>query len=238
MVLRGCLVVALATFAACRDVPEPDHPSLDAPVVPIDGATLPDGALVDDAAPDASPDAPLDDGEDGTPTRLPCVTPDGTAMADGVYGRLDGILVAVAAPGGTDRSCPHDDDHVHLQVRANGATYDIAINVGDDVHSQTFDRALFAPAWTEGWQPGGFVEYTGLGIHANTIPLPAPGALVADLVHDLATANHVSIYASGYGPDGAHLVHRNGGGRDGLVVTHPLAAAAHARAFSFSNQSY
>jgi hypothetical protein len=236
MVVRAALVIAL--LAGCRDVPARDPETSDAPVVQIDGAVLADGALVIDAGPDASLDAPIDYGEDGMPTRLPCVVPDGTAMADGVYGRLDGILVAVAPPGTADRTCHPDSEHVHLQVRASGMTYDIAVNVGNDVHSQTLDRALFAPAWTEGWQPGGFVEYTGLGIHSDTIPLPGTGVLIQDLVADLATANHISIYATGYGPDGAHLVHRNGGGRDGLIVTHPLAAMAHARAFSFSSQDY
>lgn len=228
MVLRGCLLGVLAALAGCRDLPDRDRGSFDAPV-----------AAADAAVPgEAGPDASIDDTQDGPPVRLPCVTPTGSAMADGVYGRLDGILVAVAAPGTADRGCPRDSDHVHLQVRASGAIYDIAINVGNDVHSQTLDRALFAPAWTEGWQPGGAVEYTDLDLHAATIPLPAHGVLIQDLVHDLATANHVSIYATGYGPDGAHLVHRNGGGRDGLVVTHPLAASAHARAFSFSDQDY
>ncbi len=236
--LRSYLPVVLATLAACRDVPE--RGTFDAPVATVDGAPPSDGASPGDgtAPDDATRDAPIDDGDDGMPIRLPCVAPTGTAMADGVYGRLDGILVAVAPPGTADRTCHPDSDHVHLQVRAGGAIYDIAINVGNDVHSQTFDRALFSPAWTDGWQPGSFVEYTGLGIHSTTIPLPAPGALIQALVDDLATANHISIYATGYGPDGAHLVHRNGGGRDGLVVTHPLAASAHARAFSFSNQDY
>jgi hypothetical protein len=46
------------------------------------------------------------------------------------------------------------------------------------------------------------------------------------------------VFATGYGPDGAHLVHRNGNGRDGLVVTQPLSRPAHVRMFSFSSQTF
>jgi hypothetical protein len=55
---------------------------------------------------------------------------------------------------------------------------------------------------------------------------------------DLANANHISIYGTGYGPDGAHLIHRNGGGHDGLLITQPLSTPSHARLFSFSSQAF
>ena len=56
---------------------------------------------------------------------------------------------------------------------------------------------------------------------------------------ELATVNYVSIYGTGYTTDdGAHLIHRNGQGHDGLVVTHPLSATGHARLFSFSSQTF
>ena len=54
----------------------------------------------------------------------------------------------------------------------------------------------------------------------------------------MANANHVSIFATGYGPGGAHLVHRNGGGNDGAIVLDPLAPKAHLFVFHFSNQSF
>lgn len=224
--VRAAVLAWLA--AGCRDVP--DRP---APGELVDAA-LPDGAFV-------LPDAPADYGEDGMPIRRPCLqTPTGSGLAASQYGRLDGFLVAVVPLD--YRGCQGDDDHLHLQVLVDGKIYDIAVNVGADVHSQTFDRALFAPAWSEGWHPDGssdiFVEYTGLGLHSDTMPLPGTTALVQAMTADLAYANHISIYAIGYGPDGAHLVHRNGGGRDGLIVTHPLAGVAHARAFSFTDQSF
>jgi len=222
-VLLGLAGLALAgALPGCRDVPP--HREL-----PVDAA-LDVGA---------ASELPVDYGEDGMPMRRPCLqTPTGTALANGAYGRLDGYLVAIVPLG--YHGCHGDTDHLHLQVAADGLIYDIAVNVGGDVHSQTLDRALFAPAWSEGWHSDAsvFVEYTGLGIHSDTIPLPGTTALAQAMTDELGNANHISIYATGYGPDGAHLVHRNGGGRDGLIVSHPLAAEAHARAFSFTDQSF
>ncbi len=197
------------------------------------------GAGLDrDAPADATPSDTPPDPVDGTPVRQACVMANGTVMSDGTFGRLDGTIVAVTPPGAVDGTCQPDADHVHVQVRAHNKVYDIAINVGADVHSQTFDRPLFDPAWSEGWHTGVFVEYTGIGLHSTTIPLPKAGELIDAVLTDLATANHISVYATGYGPEGAHRVHRNSQGRDGLLVTHPLRAPAHARAFSFSNQTF
>jgi hypothetical protein len=50
--------------------------------------------------------------------------------------------------------------------------------------------------------------------------------------------NHISVFGTGYGPDGAHLIHRNGQGHDGLLVTQPLSTPAHARLFSFTTQAF
>jgi hypothetical protein len=70
------------------------------------------------------------------------------------------------------------------------------------------------------------------------MPLGTKAGLTQDLMNDLATANHVSVFATGYGPDGAHLVHRNGSNHDGMVVTDPLSTPSHARMFSFSDQQF
>jgi hypothetical protein len=196
----------------------------------VDG---PPGDPGDAAAPDA------DDGTDGMPVRRPCVAPSGTVLADGAFGRLDGLLVAIIPPG--PRSvCNADNDHVHLQIAVGSGVYDIAVNVGSDVHSLTFDHSLFGAPWLEGWHTGAdvFVDYGGLGIHSTTIPLSTPAALVGAITTDLAAANHVSIYATGYGPQGADLVHWNGNRRDGLIVSQPLSATAHMRAFSFTAQTF
>lgn len=186
-------------------------------------------------------DAPGPDASevDGPPTRVPCTNQLGTAMTD-EFGRLDGILVAVVPPGGG--GCNADSGHIHLQVRMNSAVYDISVNVGEpsmqDVHSTTRDIKMPGPAWSEGWHPAIGNDYVALGIHAGDLPLLTRAQITSDLMAELATANHISVFAIGYGPDGGHLVHRNGNGRDGLLITKPLASAARVRMFSFSNQTF
>jgi hypothetical protein len=175
-------------------------------------------------------------GVDGAPMRRPCTNTLGTALT-ATYGRLDGYLVAVV-PAGTG-TCNGDADHIHLQVLANNAVYDVAVNVGattHDVHTTT--RELSFSAWTEGWHPGVQEDYVALGVHAADLPLETAAKIASDLATDFSTTNHISIFATGYGPDGTHLVHRNGSSHDGLIVTHPLSSPAHARMFSFSTQSF
>lgn len=158
------------------------------------------------------------------------------------YGRLDGILVAIVLPNA--RGCRGDDNHLHLQISAAAAIYDIAVNIGEadpatnDVHSTEHDLALIGPPWSEGWHLDvAPADYTLLGVHAGDLPLHSQADNTQALVDQLAIANHVSIYATGFGPDGAHLVHRNAGG-DGMVVTEPLSPVSHARLFSFTNQTF
>lgn len=198
----------------------------------------PDAPAADAFAPDAFVPVHV---EDGTPTRRTCTSQFGSALTP-AFGRLDGLLVAIVPPGGGP--CNADSDHVHLQVLANGATYDIAITVADtdtgaeDVHTTTIDHALVGPAWAEGWHTGVLVDYVSIGVHSAALPLRTKAQLVSDLMASLATANHVSVFATGYGTDGAHLVHRNGQGHDGLLVTEPLSNPAHARLFSFTSQAF
>jgi len=131
-----------------------------------------------------------------------------------------------------------------LQIRMNAMIYDIAIDVTDeatmtdDVHTTTRDAALPGDPWSEGWHTGVLADYTSFGLHSTDLALDSKADLVQTLQTDLATANHVSIYATSYGPDGAHLVHRNGSGHDGILVTEPLSTPAHLRFFSFTDQSF
>jgi hypothetical protein len=200
----------------------------------------------------ATPDAAVGDGrpvdgavvhvDDGTPVRKPCSKVFGTALSAS-YGRLDGTLVAIVPPGGGG-GCNADADHVHLQVQANGAVYDVAVNVnpitaGDQVHTTTRDLPLPGGLpWTEGWHTGVANDYTAFGVHAADLAATSKAQLTTDLMNELATVNHITIFATGYGPDGVHLVHRNGNGRDGLVITQPLSTPAHARLFSFTTQNF
>ncbi len=188
---------------------------------------------------DASPPGDAADNGDGTPIRLPCTDQFGNALTS-TFGRLDGILVSIVMPGGSH--CNSDASHVHLQVRANGAVYDVAVNVGSggqqDVHTTTRDIALVGPAWSEGWHTNISDSYVTLGVHSSDIPLQTAAEIIAALQSDLATANHITIFGTGYGPDGAHLIHYNGSGHDGLIVTKPLSTTTHARLFSFTSQSF
>ena len=191
---------------------------------------------------DASSDASADD---GTPTRMACTSTFGQALtATATFGRLDGYLVAIVPPSGGNQ-CNEDTSHVHLQVEMSGDVYDVAIDVTDaqtgvdDVHSATFDRAMPVDlAWAEGWHTGLLVDYVAYGVHSADLPLFAKADLVSTLTSDLASANHVSIYATTYGSDGVHLVHRNGGGHDGAIVTQPLSPTAHVRLLAFTSQAF
>ena len=183
---------------------------------------------------------------DGTPVRQACTSNFGNALpSSGTFGRLDGYLVAIVPPGSTN-GCNDDSSHVHLQIKMNGAIYDIAIDATDsatrtdDVHTMTTDVPMPAgPAWAEGFHTGVTIDYpTTFGVHSSNLPLQTKAQIVSAFQTDLATVNHISIYTTTYGSDGAHLVHRNGSGHDGAVVTEPLSPTSHVRLLSFSDQSF
>ena len=208
-------------LAACGS----SHPATsDAPVVAIDGA------------PDAIVPVHVDD---GTPTRQACTSNFGAALTKS-FGRMDGYLVAIVPPGGG--ACNADSDHVHLQIKIAGSIYDVAVDVDsptvEDVHTGTRELVMPGAAWSEGWHPGGIIDYIALGVHAPDLALGTKASLVAEFMTDLANVNHISVYATGYGPDGAHLVHRNGFGHDGLIITQPLSTPSHVRFLSFTSQSF
>ena len=78
----------------------------------------------------------------------------------------------------------------------------------------------------------------GVGLHKTDFTVGTKAQLAADLTAELANVNHISVFATTYGPDGAHLVHRYGISRDGVIVTQPLSSPAHARMYAFSDQSF
>jgi hypothetical protein len=188
-----------------------------------------------------SGDVPLDvpvHVDDGTPTRMSCVNSFGGELTQN-FGRLDGFLVAIVPVGAS--GCNGDSDHLHLQIRMHGAIYDVAVNVGtkgaSDVGTTTRELWL-ADSWEEGWHTGLGINYVAMGVHSTDMP-PRPSTQNAsDITADLASANHISIFGTGYGPDGVHLVHRNFSSHDGLIVTEPLSAPVHARMVAFSNQTF
>jgi len=194
-----------------------------------------------DATPVVVPDAAADaqDLPDGLPTRVPCTNNLGAGLTT-EHGRLDGTLVALVQPGAN--GCNGDADHLHLQVLMNGSTYDVAINVSDPnlVYFAERDLALPGIAWSEGWHanPVGALDYVGLGLHAVDFTPTAKAALAAQITSELADANHISVYMTGYGPDGGHNVHRRGLSVDGAIVIRPLSATPHQLFFHFANQNF
>jgi hypothetical protein len=215
-------IAGMLSAAACR---EPDAETTDA-----SSPGSPDGT--------GRPDAAISNGEDGTPIRQPCTNNFGTKLTRD-FGRLDGILVAVLDPmksGTPGEDCNVDRTHVHLQIKAQGEIYDVAINIA--VASTTVNTPLSGIPWTDGWHTGFGVDYVALGKPGAAFPDNSPAEIVDAIKNDLATVNHISVYGVGYGPDGAHLIHRNGRDRDGALVTAPLSGAAKWRLFKFSNQSF
>jgi hypothetical protein len=171
---------------------------------------------------------------DGTPQRVTCTSSLGNALST-VHGRIDGRLVALVPT--TQKGCNSDSTHLHLQIAMNGSTYDVAVNL--DALTDELDAPLPDGPWAEGWHSTMALDYvTNLGLHAGTFTAGTVDGIQQHLVAALANVNHISIFATGYGPDGAHLVHRQGGGRDGAIFIDPLSPTAHGFVFHFNTQTF
>jgi hypothetical protein len=221
--LASTLALLLGLVAACSDQTVATAPPSDPNVVtPEDDAGT---ATEADAAPAF---------DDGTPTRVACVSALGSGLSP-AHGRLDGTLVSIV--GANDRGCPNDPSHLHLQVKMNSAIYDIAINL-DGLEGET-DAHMPGIPYAEGWHPMD-LDYIGdLGLHSTAITLTTPGAIRDRVATALAKANHISIFGTGYpGSDGAHIVHYKGAGLDGAIVVNPSAPQAHVIAFRFDNDTF
>jgi hypothetical protein len=158
-----------------------------------------------------------------------------------VHGRLDGYLVAIVPP--TSHGCNADSDHVHLQVLMQNQVYDVAVNVhdntGGNVSVLALDRPIPLGAWQEGWHAGAQLGYTTLDVQSGQFTSQSPTALTSMLEQELAQANHLAVFATGYGPDGIHDVHyRDGLTSDGAVVINPQASTSRLLLFHFANQSF
>ncbi len=176
--------------------------------------------------------------DDGQPTRQACTSKLGSALTS-AHGRLDGFLVAIVPP--TYKGCNADTDHLHLQVQNHGAVYDIAVNVGggSGVLYEARDLPAVGTAWSEGWHPNAQLDYPAmLAQHFGDFAPLDKTKLVAALQVELKDANHISIFATGYGHDGAHLVHRNGYGYDGAILVRPLSGTPRYLLFCFPDQVF
>jgi hypothetical protein len=181
-------------------------------------------------------DAALPTFTDGTPTRIACTSALGHGLTPTTHGRLDGTLVSIVAPNANN--CPADSQHLHLQVRMGGAVYDIAINL-DGFEGET-DAPIPGGPFAEGWHPAIDLDYVkDLGLHSTALTLTTPSAIRQRVEAVLTSANHIAIFGTSYpGSDGAHLVHRQVGGRDGAIIVNPLGAKAHVIAFRFTNDVF
>ena len=171
---------------------------------------------------------------DGHAARVACTSSFGSALS-AQHGRLDGYLTAIVP----DRahSCNGDSQHLHLQVRMSGGVYDVAVNI-DGLEAE-LDASPPGESWSEGWHAGAALDYVkDLSLHAPAFTLSGGAAVRQRVEAALADANHVSIYATGYGPGGVHLVHRQTGARDGAIVIDPLGPKPHVLAFRFDTQSF
>ena len=210
--------------ASAADAPAADAPAADAPAADVPAADVP----------------PVDE----TPFRLPmCTNQLGHALTR-AYGRLDGHLVAIVPAG--RRDCNGDPDHLHLQIAVGDGVYDVAINLGarpvggvPDLSVASDDVALPDGPWIEGWHPDvPPLDYvTTLHLRSGDFAPTLPADVAARLESELRDVNRISVFATGYGPDGAHNVHRNQG-LDGALALHPLGARAHLLLFRFATQSF
>ncbi len=196
------------------------------------------GSVVDAGADAGKADAQVFQ-DDGTPTRQTCTSTFGSALTRS-HARLDGYLVAVVPPG--NGKCNADNDHIHLQVKMNQAIYDVAVNVASPTASDVLfaerDLPLPTEVWSEGWHTTYPLNYaTSVNLHSGDFTTTTKAQLVQQVTAALKNANHVSIYGSGYGTDGMHLIHRNNGW-DGAIVVRPLSASPHFMFFRFADQVF
>jgi hypothetical protein len=232
--LLTSLGLAGVTLAACGGSTSGSHASGDDA-----GMAGDDASSGDDASPGAD-SGPSGDamsfetsGTDGTPMRRTCSNVLGAALSMS-FGRLDGYLVAIINPG--QRGCNGDTTHVHLQVLANNAVYDVAVNVDGEFHQQ--DIAPLKTAWSEGWHTGVTDSYSAMGVHASMFTQSTVAQLGPVVEQALANANHVTVYATGYSASGVHLVHWKGSNNDGMVVIDPLSPSPHALMFAFAGDNF
>ena len=215
----------------------------DASITPADDAGPPtvDNGDAGTPSPDAGvtsvppPPGEAGAGGDGAPTRAPCTASRGSGLSTS-HARLDGYVVAVIPPG-NGKQCGGDSSHVHVQVLVGKAVYDVAVNVDGNMTER--DEALTGGPWGEGWHTATSLDYpSALGAHASDFKLTGASMVATEIEKQLAGANHVSVFCTGYDKSGCHLVHRKGKGQDGALVIDPLFPVARWLLFDFSTDTF
>ena len=169
-----------------------------------------------------------------------CVSDMYGAALTNSFGRLDGTVVAVVKP--SDQQCDGvNNDHVVLEVLANGGVYRMVVNVlSNSAVPQVFEtelqHALPGAAWSEGWHPTETLDYvSSLGVHKAAFVPYDLGPLSARISDRLTLDSKISVYATSSGGDSAHLVHRNKPNQDGAIVIDALGPSPIWLLFAFDN---
>ncbi len=201
------------------------------------GADQPDGPGAIDAPPGDIDSPPTLDKSGG------CVNNFGNTLTDG-FGRLDGTIVAVLAPGNTSCAKPNS---THLVIEIRGANNQVnrivattISTVGNPVMALAErDVALVGPAWSAGWHTGfNFDFVTNLGLHRLDFAPTDQDDLVYQITNKLQVGSHVSVFGTSQNePDSAHLIHRNFTNQDGAIVIDP-DTAPHYMMMRFDNQLF
>jgi hypothetical protein len=92
-------------------------------------------------------------------------------------------------------------------------------------------------AWSEGWHTSDALSYKSLGIESAQLTQLSPSMAATTLENDLATANHISVFGTGYNASGMHLIHYEDG-KDGAIVIDPQDATSRVLFFRFSEDSF
>ena len=222
----------LVLLAACSSDPAIPLPTYDA--APQDDAA-PDGGTPIDAAPDAA---------DAGPNLGQCASSFGAGLTNKTFGYIDGTLYAIVRP--QDQQCTKPNGtHVNLQVKMNGAVYRMLVNVQSDRNGIDPNVGLakkttgpLAVPFSEGWHVGPTFDYvTDLGLHDPDFTAIPLAQLTNVLVGEVTVGDPIRVYATGFG-EGGHLIHRNGGNTDGVVIVGPTTNAPKALAFRFADQAF
>ncbi len=229
----GHLLVALAAFpvvaAACGS--ESTGETM-ADAAAIDAGAGDDATSVVDATPPPPPvqdaGSPADAG--AAPIRRACTSAFGTELSND-YGILDGRLVAIVPEGVT--KCNGDRTHVHLQVLMAGSVYDVAVNT--DGQTTEVQAPPVGGPFREGWRVRPRFDYaTNLNVHSTAFRTTN----ATTIERRLANVDRIRVYGIGYGPDGAHLIHRNGNARDGALLLNPDGPTSPYLLFRFVDQTF
>lgn len=232
------MLVALAIGTGCADRESPSLAGHDSAVHGDDRNGDAGGPDNGDAGTTSDADSAEESAEEAG-TAPVCVSSFGDELTTS-FGRLDGTLVGIVRP--QDKACTYvNATHVVLEVRVDGENYAMVVNVQSDDGTGTYfatkDEPLPGAGWSEGWHTDQTLSYQNdLGLHSEDFTSEPTATLVHSIVQELTIGDTISVYATGYGPDGAHDVHKQFGyTHDGAIIVGPQSATPRVLAFRFDD---